>query len=108
MQAPMPSPPTNVIIDVIRSPAVVIAAIALGVRWVIAPAITNYMRHELQEELSKLAQFPLFVERVKGVELAIEKLSDVRDKLGDVREVMARIEEQVELLHEERRKRPQA
>jgi hypothetical protein len=99
MQAPMPQP-TNVIIDVIRSPAVVIAAIALGVRWVIAPAITNYMRHELQAELAQLGQFPLFVERVKSVELAIEKLSAVP-------EALARIEEQVESLHDERRKRPQ-
>lgn len=98
MQLPVP---TNVVIDVIRSPAVVIAAIALGVRWVIAPAVTNYMRHELQSELSQLAQFPLFVERVKSVELAIERLSEVPESL-------ARIEEQVASLHEERRKRPTA
>lgn len=95
MQAPAPQT-TNVIIDVIRSPAVVIAAIALGVRWVIAPAVTNYMRHELQAELRQLAEFPLFVERVKANEAAIEELSGVRESL-------ARIEEQIASLHNERR-----
>jgi ferritin len=94
MQAP--SPPTNVVLDVLRSPAVVIGACAVFVRWVMAPAVTNYMRHELQEELSKLAQFPLFVERVKTLEIAIEKLSVVP-------EALARIEEQVATLHQERR-----
>jgi hypothetical protein len=92
-----PPPSTNVVLDVVRSPAVVIGACAAFVRWVIAPAVTNYMRHELQAELKQLAQFPLFVDRIDRIELAIEKLSPVP-------EALARIEEQVESLHEERRK----
>ncbi len=107
MQAPAPQT-TNVVIDVIRSPAVVIAAIALGVRWVIAPAVTNYMRHELQAELKELSQFPLFVERVKSVELAIERLSGVREDVSDIRETLAGMNATLESLHDERRKRAQA
>jgi hypothetical protein len=93
MQVPAP---TNVVLDVLRSPAVLIGTCAVFIRWVIAPAVTNYMRHELQAELAQLSQFPLFVERVKGIESAIEELSGVRESL-------ARIEEQVASLHQERR-----
>jgi hypothetical protein len=92
----VPPTPTNVVLDVLRSPAVVIGACAVFIRWVMAPAVTNYMRHELQAELGQLSQFPLFVERVKTLESAIEKLSVVP-------EALARIEEQVESLHQERR-----
>ena len=95
MQAPMPQP-TNIVLDVLRSPAVVIGACAVFVRWVIGPAVTNYMRQGMQDELRVLGQFPLFVERVKTVELAIERLSEIP-------EALARIEATVESLHQERR-----
>ncbi len=88
--------PTNVITDVVRSPATVIAALAIFVRWVAAPAVTNFMRRELQSELTQLGQFPLYVERVKAIEVALERLSGVAESL-------ARIEEQLNVLHEERR-----
>lgn len=98
MQVPTPSP-TNVVLDVVRSPAMVIGACAVFVRWVLAPAITNYIRHELQSELSELGKFPLFVERVTAVESAIERLSGVA-------EALARIEEQIKSIDRERRTHP--
>ena len=81
-------------LDLIRSPSVVLFALAACVKWVVAPAIAAYMRHELQTELKQIASFPLFVDRVERMEAAVEKLAIIPEQL-------ARIEEKVEALSKE-------
>jgi hypothetical protein len=87
--APMPTTPLW--LDILRSPAILLAAIGIFVRWVVAPALATYTRRELQAELTQLAQFPRYVERLDRVEVAIEQFAGVP-------EALARIEERIDAL----------
>lgn len=82
-------------LDVLRSPAVVLFALAFCTKWLVAPAVSAWTRHELQNELKQLATFPLFVDRVERVEVALDKLSEMPQQL-------ARIEGALAQLHTER------
>ena len=82
----------NVVIEIVRSPATVLASIALLVRWVIAPAVATFNRRDLRPELEQLAlvaaAHPRLDERLQRLERALELLAEMPESI-------ARLEEQV-------------
>ena len=89
-----PEPTTVWWLEVIRSPAFVLLALAVCTKWIVAPAILTFLRHELRGELDQLKDFPLVVDRVGRMEKTIETLAEMPGQLG-------RIEEQVNAIHRE-------
>lgn len=86
LQSAATSPPAW--LELVRSPAFVILSLTVCFKFLIAPALTQHIRKELQSELSELAKFPLFVQRLEVTEKAIAVLPDMATAI-------ARIETQV-------------
>lgn len=89
------SAPPNFWIDLSRSPAVILGAIAVLVRWVIAPAVSTYNRRELAPELAQLAQVKDHSAATAG---RVDNLERIVESLEGVPEAVARVEEQLKTL----------
>ena len=87
-----PAPPWW--LEAIRSPAAVILALTLCTKLVIAPAIATYIRHELQNELKQIAEFPLLVDRVERIEKSSEVLAGMSVQLGRIEERQKRLSDE--------------